>query len=130
VEPVIGSGSNPPPLVIVDANLQNCVPANPATPNCSTSSGIPMYLATYDPTNANPYWQFDCHNQTYQALSNGTAGSGTSVGITPWPEDYQPTTPGSINDPTVRATNIYLKPDGTLGTAVAPMYNWSSSSPC
>ncbi len=129
VEPVIGKGSNPPPLQIVDSNLQNCIAANPATPNCP-ASGLPIYLPQYDPTNANPYWQYDCHVAAYQALANGTPGSGTTQGTTPWPENYQPTTGGSINDPDVRATGVYLNVNGTLGTALAPIYNWNSSTPC
>ncbi len=130
VEPVIGTGSNPPPLQISESNLQNCVSANPATPACG-QNGLQAYLPVYDPSNAtNPYWQFDCHLKAFQALANGTPGTGTVPGSTPWPENYQPTTGGSINDPRVRATGVYLNIDGTLGTALAPIYAWSSSSPC
>ena len=129
IEPVVGSGSNPPPLQISEANLQNCVSANPATPNCG-NSGLTAYLPVYDPTNPNPYWQYDCHLSAYQVMANGTPGSGTVAGPDPWPEDYQPTTPGSINWPAVRDSGIFLNPDGTLGTALAPIYAWSSSTPC
>ncbi len=129
VEPVIGTGTPPPTLVVTQSNLVNCIPANPATPSCGTS-GLPIYLPAYDPTNKNPYWQYACHLAAYAALANGTAGSGTTVGVTPWPENYQPTTEGSINWPAVRQSGIYLNVDGTLGTALKPIYSWSSSSPC
>jgi len=130
VEPVIHIGSNPPPLVIVRSNLVNCISSNPATPNCGVH-GINAYMPVYDPTNkADPWWQYECHVAAFQPLANGTPGSGTVAGADPWPEDFRPTTPGSINDPAVRETNLYLKPDGTLGTLLAPMYAWSSASPC
>jgi hypothetical protein len=129
VEPVIPSGPNPPPLQIVQSNLVNCITANPATPSCG-SSGLPIYLAQYDPTNADPYWQYECHGAGFAVLANGTSGSGTIQGAHPWPEDYQPTTEGSINWPAVRQSGIYLNVNGTLGAALAPIYNWSSTSPC
>ncbi len=130
VEPVIGSSTLPAPLTITQSNLLNCVPTNPATPGCSSALGLSIYLPKYDPTNANPYWQYACHLSAFQVLANGTPGSGTVGGAHPWPEDYQPTTEGSINWPAVRASGVYLNPNGTLGTALAPIYAWSSSSPC
>jgi hypothetical protein len=129
VEPVIGPASLPPPLQITQSNLLNCVAANPATPSCP-SGGLPIYLPQYDPTNANPFWQFDCHNAAFSVLSNGTSGSGAIRGAHPWPEDYQPTTEGSINWPAVRQSGVYLNVNGTLGTALAPIYAWSAASPC
>jgi hypothetical protein len=130
IEPVIGSGTNPPPLLITQSNLVNCVSQNPATPSCG-ANGLPSYMAQYDPSNkTNPYYQYACHLAAYLPLANGTPGSGTVPGATPWPEDYQPTTPGSINWPAVRNSGIYLNPNGTLGTALTTMYSWSSSKPC
>jgi hypothetical protein len=125
IEPVINSYTAGAGLT-ASATLQNCLTANPATPSCGS-----MYLAQIDPSNRlNPYDQFDCHLAQYLPLANGTSGSGTTRGLTPWPEDYRPTTGGSINDPVVRATGIYLTTSGHLGLALAPMYAWTASSPC
>jgi hypothetical protein len=127
VEPVTDTYSNGTDLAVTNSTFQNCVPTNPATlGGCN-----PMYLAQFDSSNkTNPYDQFQCHLAVYVALANGTSGSGTVRGLTPWPEDYRPTTGGSINDPAVRATGIYLTTAGTLGTALAPMYAWTASQPC
>jgi hypothetical protein len=127
VEPVTDTYSNGADLTITNSSFQNCVPTNPATlGGCN-----PMYLAQFDAANkSNPYDQFQCHLAVYAALANGTSGSGTVRGATPWPEDYRPTTGGSINDPAVRAKGIYLTTLGTLGTALAPMYAWTASQPC
>ncbi|MGP6159698.1 MAG: hypothetical protein ACLPYS_19740 [Vulcanimicrobiaceae bacterium] len=127
VEPVVSAPYSPTSanLTIVQAQLPNCLTLNPATPSCSSNVG----LATYDPTDtADPYHNFECHQTYYDALTNGT--SGTTVGATPWPEEYQPTTHGSINWPSVRASGIYLDNAGHLGTALAPMYSWDSGTPC
>jgi hypothetical protein len=126
VEPVVSAPYSPaaPNLTIVSALLPNCLNANPATPSCSQSLG----LATYDPSNSDPYHNYDCHATYYEALTNGT--NGTTVGATPWPEDYQPGTNGSINWPSVRASGIYLDASGNLGSALTPMYSWDTGAPC
>jgi hypothetical protein len=131
VEPVIDGTafSSTVPMKIAASNLLNCVSANPATPTCS-AAGLPIYLPVYDPTNKNPWWQFQCHEATYAVLSNGTSGTGTVGGAHPWPEDYQPTTDGSINWPAVRASGLYLNVNGTLGTLLTPMYSATAANPC
>jgi len=128
IEPVVGTfpGANALTLTVNDPPLKNCLTTNAATPTCGAT-----YLAQFDPANkANPFDQFDCHLKIYAALANGTSGSGTTRGSTPWPENYQPTTGGSINDPNVRRTGIYLTTGGRLGTALAPMYGWTAAKPC
>jgi hypothetical protein len=127
VEPVVSAPYDPSSsnLTIVQALLPNCISVNPATPNCSQS----VALAGFDPGNTtNPYHNFDCHATYYKALTNGT--NGTTRGATPWPQNYQVGTNGSINWPAVRASGIYLDSAGNLGTALAPIYNWDSGTPC
>jgi Flp pilus assembly protein TadG len=132
VEPVTTSGTNSSSvnsLTIGTSALQNCVSANPATPVCP-SGGLPIYLAQYQPGSSNPWSQFQCHETIYKPLANGTSGTGTVAGAHPWPEDYQPTTDGSINWPAIRQGGLYLTVSGGLGTLLAPMYNFSSTNPC
>jgi len=129
IEPVVATytGDRALTLSVANTTLKNCLTSNPAT----TSYCDAIYLAQLDSANKmNPYDQFDCHLQAYAALANGTAGSGTTRGATPWPENYQPTTGGSINAPAVRKSGIYLTESGNLGTALLPIYNWKSSKPC
>jgi hypothetical protein len=128
IEPVIGTypGANSLTLSVSNSTLKNCLTSNPATPSCGA-----IYLAQLDSANKwNPYDQFDCHLQAYAALANGTAGSGTTVGSTPWPQTYKPGTSGSINDPAVRQNGIYLTNSGKLGSALKPIYDWRSNKPC
>jgi len=128
VEPVIGTPPNTSADFSASAKPPNCLSANPSTPSCGG-----VYIAHYDPANASdPFDQYECHLAAYEQLTNGTPGSNTPLGKYPWPENYEPTTAGSINYPAVRSAGTWIgaAPKDTLGPAVKPIFNWTASNPC
>lgn len=126
-EAVVGTQSKPT-ATSADAGtrLTNCDPAygNPATPICTDP-----YLARPDPNAKDPYQMYDCHAAYYGVLRGGH--NGATVGEHPLPGSYFSYTPGSINDPNVRNSGLFLTPTGTLGTLLAPIANFGTpNDPC
>jgi Flp pilus assembly protein TadG len=99
--------------VATSAVLKNCL-------SVSTPGACPLHLASFQPSQADPLAEYECHLTWYQQLTNGT--NGTTVGYYAWPLNYQPTTSWSINWPAQRARDWFIAPDNSLGSQVAPIY--------
>jgi hypothetical protein len=107
--------------VATSAVLKNCL-------SLQTPGACPLHLASFQPSQADPLAEYECHLTWYQQLTNGT--NGTTVGYYAWPLNYQPTTEWSINWPAQRARDWFLAPNNSLGSQVAPIYSWDSGTAC